>query len=114
MAIVGRVAVCAAVLCAGAEGFAPAAPLALRGSSACASAQRRAAPATTMNANNLEKIVVCTGPTCTRTGGGKKLKKMFDEMAAPLGVRTSARRSSDRVCVCARARARARPSSPAR
>jgi hypothetical protein len=26
------------------------------------------------------------GPTCTKNGGGKKLKKIVDEMAAPFGV----------------------------
>jgi NADH:ubiquinone oxidoreductase subunit E len=45
-----------------------------------------------MNANNLEKIVVCTGPTCTKNGGGKKLKNIVEEMAAPLGVRMRAPR----------------------
>ena len=26
------------------------------------------------------------GPTCSRTGGGKKLKKIVDDMAAPFGI----------------------------
>jgi len=32
------------------------------------------------------EVVVLQGPTCTKNGGGKKLKKIVDEMAAPFGV----------------------------
>ena len=73
-------------LCGVAAGFAPVAPT-FRTSSSVDGMQRRPPIALRMNVNNLEKIVVCTGPTCTRNGGGKKLLKIVDEMAAPLGVR---------------------------
>jgi hypothetical protein len=89
----GRRAAAMALMCGGAAGFATVAKPALRSPGACVSqsVQRRAAPASLMmNANNLDKIVVCTGPTCTKNGGGKKLKKMVEEMAAPLGVRMRA------------------------
>ncbi len=90
----GRRAAVIALLCGGAAGFSTVVKPALRSPGACASAQRRAAPTASlmMNANNLEKIVVCTGPTCTKNGGGEKLKKIVEEMAAPLGVRMRAPR----------------------
>ena len=31
-------------------------------------------------------VLMLQGPTCTRNGGGKKLKEIVDEMAAPFGV----------------------------
>ena len=30
------------------------------------------------------------GPTCSRTGGGKKLKKIVDDMATPFGIEVEA------------------------